>query len=280
MKAVRRLLAVAPALLLCASGMFAGDGVLIVETRRSLAAGETSATTVHLERDRVLVLSSENNHRQGTVFLGDSGVMRLIDFDKKTYREMTKQDFEQMGSQVNDAMAQAKKMMEERMKDMPPEQRQMMEQMMKQRLGQAPMAQPKPVETVYTRTSSGKSISPWTCDTYEGHQNGEKRWEVCAADWGQLDLSPADFEVFQKMAELFKSIVPQGADQLFQVGSGDWQQRQGYPGVPVLRIAYRNGAPYMEYRLTELSRKTFDDSLFEVPSGFQKIAVPNMKMPQ
>ena len=63
------------------------------------------------------------------VFDGTAQVMRMINYDKKTYTEMTKADVDRMGAQMAGAMAQ----MQEQMKNLPPAQRAQMEAMMKGR---------------------------------------------------------------------------------------------------------------------------------------------------
>ena len=61
------------------------------------------------------------------LFDGVKQVVWIVNYDKKTYTEMTKTDLDRMGQQMTEAMAK----MQEAMKNLPPEQRAQMEQMMK-----------------------------------------------------------------------------------------------------------------------------------------------------
>jgi hypothetical protein len=74
-------------------------------------------------------------------------------------------------------------------------------------------------------------------------------------------------------------MAPQGMDDLFKVGFDGQQKQQGFSGVPVERISFHNGAPDQKYEITEVTRQDIDDALFEVPAGFQKVAMPQMGGP-
>jgi hypothetical protein len=80
----------------------------------------------------------------------------------------------------------------------------------------------------------------------------------------------ADFEVSRQLAEFLRGLIPQGADQLFQVGNAS---QQGFSGVPVRRVATVAGRE-MVTELTNVARQTFPDSLFAVPDGFTQQASP------
>jgi hypothetical protein len=266
--------------LLLASSLFA-QGVVIVESRGpAQGSGATAASRVHIEGDRLFILNEGDGGKQGVVFLGGSKVIRMLDYGNNTYREMTEQDLQQMGAQMGDAMANARKMMEEKMKDMPPQQRQMIEQMMKQKMGaaaaQGPQTAAAPV--VYTKVASGQTIRQWTCDKYEGVREGQKVWEVCAVDFAQFGVQPADLRVFEGMAEMFKNLAPQGMEDAFKVGFDGTEREGAFRGVPVQRVSFRNGAPNQLFEVTEVTRQDVDDALFEVPSGFQKVDMPRPGM--
>ena len=265
-----------PACLLLASAAFA-QGVVIVENHGPAQGGQKSATKVHIEGDRLFIETQQDGKKQGVLFLGDAKVMRMLDYSNNTYREMTQQDVQQMG----DSMAQMRQMMEEKLKNMPPQQRQMVEQMMKQKMGAAmPGAGQASSPVVYTKVASGQTVRQWSCDKYEGMRDGQKVWEVCAVDFAQFGVDPSDLRVFQGMAEMFKSLVPQGADDLFKIGFDEPQNDQGFQGVPIDRLSFRNGAPHQKYEVLEVTRQDIDDALFEVPQGFKKVEMPKVGGPR
>jgi hypothetical protein len=78
------------------------------------------------------------------------------------------------------------------------------------------------------------------------------------------------------MADMFKSLMPEGADDMFKIGFDEQQSEQGFRGVPVERLSFRNGAPHEKFEITEVTRQEIDDALFEVPQGFKKLDMPRM----
>jgi hypothetical protein len=82
-----------------------------------------------------------------------------------------------------------------------------------------------------------------------------------------LGFTPGDFEVTRQMAEFFAKLVPQGGDQLFKIGS---PAANGFSGLPVRTVTFRNGAPSFTSEITDASRQNFPDSIFAVPAGYTK----------
>jgi hypothetical protein len=255
---VKFTLSLIAALCFMAQPLLAADGILIVETTTTAGASRTNQVQIDKTRMRA-EFEGQNGAKQVLIFDGGAQVMRIIDMDKKTYTEMTKTDVDRMGAQMAGAMAQ----LQEQMKNMPPAQRAQMEAMMKGR-GMAMAAIPK---TEYKKTGADK-VGNWTCDKYEGYQNGQKTSELCTVDPKTLGFTVADFQVSQQLADFFKQLMPQNADQMFSLGSND---PAGFSGVPVRRTYSVLGRQSVS-ELTQVSRQTFPDSLFAVPAGFQKQA--------
>ena len=248
----------AAALSLPAAPLFAAEGVLIVQ--KVTTGTKTTTSQVQIEKDRMRAeMNGANGEKQAIVFDGQKQVMTTINYDGKTYTEMTKADVDQMGAQVSDAMAQ----MQEQMAKIPPAQRAQMAAMMG-RLGGAMATQiPK---TEYRPAGSDK-VGKWTCAKYEGFQNSEKVAEVCTVDPQALGFALSDFEITKQMAEFFKKLVPQGADRMFAIGT---PETAGFSGLPVRRIEYSKGQVTSTTELSEVSRQNFPASSYAVPAGFQK----------
>jgi hypothetical protein len=240
-------------------------GVVIVETHTP-ATGEARKTTLYLEGNRIRVESEAARGGQVFIFDGDKDVFYMIEPASKSYREMTRADLEKMAAQVTDVMAQ----MQEKLKNLPPEQRAMVEQMMKKRgIG---AASPAPALT-FKKVASGRKVNQWSCDLYEGSAGDVKAWEVCAAEPSALGLSASDFAALTELAGFFKGLLPGGSDQMFRVAAVD---EQGYSGVPVSRVMFQNGQPQGRFELTDVRRESVPPTLFEVPAGFTKQAMPTM----
>jgi hypothetical protein len=155
-------------------------------------------------------------------------------------------------------MAQA----EAAMANMPPAQRAQMEAMMGGR--GAAGAGPK----VEFRKTGTDRVGQWTCDKYEGLQNGQKVVEHCTVAPGALGLTAADTAVVQQLADLAKSMTTMVAQSTGILDIGRMEQ-QGFAGLPVKSVTTVNGREVIS-ELASVTRQNIAESLFEVPAGFQK----------
>ena len=242
--------------------LYAADGVLIVEKTTSGSSVQSSQIQIEPTRMRVESISPAGE-KQVFVFDGTKQVLWMISPDKKSYSEMTKADVDRMGTQMAGAMA----MMQEQMKNMPPEQRAQMEAMMRGRGMPGLVAAAS--KTEYRKVDTDK-VGKWTCDKYEGYQNNQKVSEVCTVNPQALGFSAADFGVTRQLADFFRQLMPQNADNLFAMGK---PEDQGFSGIPVKRVAMA-GPRQSVTELTDVSRQSFSDSLFALPPGVQKEAAP------
>jgi len=242
---------------LAAPRLQAADGVLIVQKETS--GDRTTTNQIQIEKDRMRAeASGPAGEKQAFIFDGAKQVMWIVNYDRKSYSEITKADVDRLGGQMSAAMAQ----MQEQLKSMPPEQRAQVERMMAGRMGGAgPGAAPKPE---YKKTGTDR-VGKWTCDKYEGTLNNQKTVELCTVDPKALGFTMADFAVSQQLAAFFAKLVPQAAQNMFQLGR---MEEQGFSGIPVRRQSF--GARPSTSEITDVTRQNFPDATFAVPSGFEK----------
>jgi uncharacterized protein DUF4412 len=251
--------ALSAAIVLSAVAAKGADGILIAQKMTS-SSGTVTTHQIQIEKTRMRAETDAAGGRKMTmIFDGAAQVMRTIDDTAKTYTEMTKADLDSMSAQMSGAMAQ----MQEQMKNMPPETRKRMEALMQ---GRGVPGAGGGAPTEYKKVGTDK-VGKWTCDKYEGTRNGEKVSELCTVAPATLGFGATDFDVTRQMAEFFSKLVPQGADQMFRVGS---PAANGFAGLPVRTIIFRDGAPSITSEITDASRQNFPDSLFAVPAGYQK----------
>ena len=261
MKSIATLTMSVAVVCLASSPLLAADGVLISE--KTTTGGKTEAHQIQIDQNRIRVeTSGANGEKQAFVFDGAKQVMWMINYDKKSYSEITKDDVDRLSGQMSDAMSK----MQAQMQALPPEQRARMEAMMK---GRMPAGMGSAVaKTEYKKTGTGQ-VGKWACDEYEGYQNGQKTVEMCTVDPKTLGLSAADFAVATELQSFFSKLVPQGAEKMFSIGK---LEEQGFSGVPVHRASF--GMSPSTTDLTDVARQSFPDSTFAVPDGFQKVASP------
>jgi hypothetical protein len=252
-----------PVALVCAlaSPVLAADGVLIVQ--QATSGGKSTTNQVQMEKTRMRAdVTGAMGEKMATIFDGGKQILWVVNYDRKSYMEMTKADVDRTAGQLNAAMSQ----MQEQMKNMPPAQRAQIEAMMRGR-GIGPAAANR-AHPQYRKTGSDM-VGRWSCDKYEGFQDEQKVSELCTVDPKVLNLTPADLEITRQLASFFETLMPQNAAALFRIGSDD----QGFSGVPV-RSVTTNGGQQTTIELKDVTRQNFADSTFALPEGFQKQQMP------
>jgi hypothetical protein len=246
-----------------ASGAWAADGILIHE--KTTSGGTTKTHQIQIDQHRMRAeTAGAAGERQAIVFDGTKRVLTIVNYDKKTYSEMTQADVDRLSGQMSDAMAK----MNDQMKNLPPEQRARIEAMMAGRGGMAGAAGAAAEKTEYKKTGSDR-VGQWTCDKYEGTRGGQKIEELCAVAPQTLGFTAADFAVTRDLQAFFGKLAPQNADSLFRIGSA---AAQGFSGVPVRRVTFGSAPSTSE--LVDVIRQNIPDATFTVPEGFQKEASP------
>jgi hypothetical protein len=235
--------------------LWAADGVLIVE--RTTTAGVARTNQVQIEKNRMRSETTDaTGAKQTVIFDAAKQVVYIINMDRKTYTEMTKADIDRLSGQVQGTPAPTAA----QLAALPPAQRAQVEAMMRGRGPGAAAAKPE-----YRKAGTDR-VGKWTCDKYEGFQNGQKISEVCTVQPSALGFAEADFAVTRQVADFFKKLVSQNSEQMFSIGR---VEDQGFSGVPVKRVFTAAGKESTT-ELTDVSHQTFADSLFVVPAGFQK----------
>jgi hypothetical protein len=238
----------------------------------SATGSRTSTQTILIDSTRMKSEMTSTSGEGATVlFLTDGGRDRmvLLDKTKNEYREIDQQSMAQMTGQMQGAMAQ----LNERLKNMPPEQRAMLEKMMKGSMppgfGQA--AKPDPIS--YKAVGS-TTINGFACTMHEGTRGGEKVVEVCAAQPSQLKVSPADMQVFEKLKQFTAAMTDQvgnfarGIDQYFDTG---------VPGFPVRRVTYSGGQVTHRSEVKSVGRVNVGDADFSLGSARKVDLMPGQR---
>jgi hypothetical protein len=253
-----RITTLVAAFALSAAPLLAGDGLLIVQ--KVTSGGTSKMHQLQIEKTRMRAdTAAAGGLTQVIVFDATEQIIRIINPDRKTYREMTKADVERLGGQMAGARAQ----MQEQMKNLPPEQRERMEAMMRGRgLAAGPLAK------IEYRKNGTDKVGKWTCDKYDGYRNNEKVTEICTVNPSTLGVTVADFNIVKEAGKFFQQLAPQNADQMFAVGGTE----QGYSGIPVRSIS--TGQNPITTEVVEVSRKSFSDEGYAVPAGFAKQEFP------
>jgi hypothetical protein len=260
---VKNILKMVPvvAALWLAPTVLAADGIQIVQ--KTTTGGTTRTNQIQIEKSRMRAeAAGPEGGKRVFVFDGRAQVMCIINYEKKSYLEMTKADVDRIGAQASDAMVR----MQEQLKNMPPEQRARIEAMMQ---GRGMPGSPAAAAKIEYRKTGTATVGKWTCERYDAYLNNQKTAEICTVDPAVLGFGAADFEVTKELAAFYEKLVPQGAGQMFSIGGAN----EGFKGVPVRRVSFV-GSQQTVTEITDVSHQTFADSTYDVPSGFEKQAQP------
>jgi hypothetical protein len=186
----------------------------------------------------------------------------IVDKQKGTSLEMTEESAKRMGAQL----AEAQRMMEQKMKELPPEKRAMVEQMMKEQGGAPPPGGRKPL--TYAAAGSGK-VGSWPCDKYAASGDG-RMVEVCTADAATLGIAAADLAVFEGFLDLSEKMAGEAA-AAGGLGSGP---DRGFPGLPLELNESRGGKVTDRFVIESIQKESIAAGDLQVPAGMKPVTPP------
>jgi hypothetical protein len=239
--------------------------VLEMETREG-KDGAARTSSIWIDGDRMRVEAEGHV----VIYRGDKGVLWLIEAGKGVFREMSAADMKNVGTLVQGALGA----MQEQMKNLPPEAREMMEKMMGGKLGAAPgaaAAQPAPAPKL-VRTDKTETVHGVRCRWYELEREGKREQQLCLARFEKLGFAAAAMKVAEKFAELVKSSLGPMAEKLTQGLFHKFEGEGALPGFPVRAIL---SGPRGEIRsdVKKIAAEAVPAEKFEVPPGLKKEAV-------
>ncbi|MGA3285964.1 MAG: DUF4412 domain-containing protein [Bacteroidota bacterium] len=237
-------------LTVAAIGIVVGQGLYwesttIVQIANGKEIHSTSSYRTHMFKQ-----SSENN---ASIFRLDKEMVYFIDTQKKEYSEMTFAEMEAHTKKANKKLAE----MNEKLKNLPPEQRKMMEQMM----GKAAMGgQNAKIDVI--KTAEKKNISGYICIKYAMKEDTTEIGSV----W-----TTAGVPDFSSMQKDFKEFGQRMAAQMPKAGEmvAAMMKVEGFP--------VQTTVAGITTTVTKIENKVAAASEFEVPAGYKKVPPKNFK---
>ena len=210
---------------------------------------------------------AEREHGR-VIFRGDKQVMWVLNDGKRSYQQLDKAFFDQMGAQMTGAQAQMRASLEK----MPPEQRAQAEAMMKKMggpaAGGAGTARIEYRKTAETRTINGHRCTKY--DTYWGKDLVSYAW---VAPYSAMKLTASDAAVFEKMAAFVEKMTSAiGAPQ-----AQDYSAMHRLGGVPLLTQQVKGGKVTSETLLESVSRGPVPPGSYDLPAGYKAEPMPGAK---
>jgi hypothetical protein len=248
------------ALVLIAAAGAAEAGVVIVGTYTGTRTPKGRTVEFRIQSGRGKITSQPGqliyyDHAKHTAY--------IVDTDKKTSFEMDETRAKQVGAQL----AEAQRMMEAKLKELPPDKRAMVEKMMKEQGGgPPPPGGRKPL--VFAKTGSDK-VGAWPCERYAASGDGRKV-EVCTAEASDLGIATDDVAVFEGFLDLSEKMAGEAA-----AGAGMGGPERGFEGLPLERKETRDGVVTDRFVIDAISEETMPAADFQVPSGLTPVVPPS-----
>jgi hypothetical protein len=255
-----------PMLTLALLATAAQAGTMLETVNRDLSnKGDT--TTIHTWAQngmmRVETQAKSAAGRSTMIFKNDT--IYAINHQDKTYFAMDRASMKRVAEQLNPAL----QMLQERMKDMTPEQRAQMEKMMG---GQLPPGMGEAEKkTEIKRTARADKVSGYSCTYVQVLEDGVLTDEMCVTPGNAMKGSDELMTAATKMAGLMREMMSSmNAPWLQQMADKQMQNFTEIGGIPVLSRHYAAGEPQSETTLTSIRSEALAGSVFEIPAGYTK----------
>jgi hypothetical protein len=233
----------------------------------------SSSSTMYVDGGHMRVDNPERAERETTVLIDAPGKrFVMLDDKNKTYTEITEEDRKRISAQMQAMRAQ----MQERMKNMPPEQREKIEARMQEMMGQA--GTQKPHEWTFKAMGKKKTVNGFACEMYQVSEDGKPSEEDCISPWSAGVVKKDDFEAIAKFAREMVEELGQG--RMHGGGEGIFGRLDKAPGIPITRVPIdSSGQRGEESQVKSIKRGSVSSSLFAIPAGFTKKDLPQMMGP-
>ncbi len=230
---------------------------------------ETMEAAVEGKNLKMEILPGDGQGKGEMIFRGDRGKhgeVYLVDDDKQEYYVMDDSFVDNMMERVD----QSKNMMNEALKGLSKEQRDMINEMKKREGAKIPdfnMSVParKLVSTGIRATKAG-----YPCVKYEEYLDGVKIREIWITDWSNIDGGDEAENAFRGMNNFFDKITDKMGDMF---GGNDFQDVTYFKnGFPVYSKSFNEESGELEDEswLKRTRRQRIDPDAFEPPSGYKR----------
>jgi hypothetical protein len=251
-------------LVLFAAGAQAGT-VLETVNRDLASKGESTVIHTWAQNGMMRVESQANKASQRSTMIFKDDTIYAINHQDKSYIAMDRESMQRVAAQLNPAL----KMLQERMKDMTPEQRAQMEKMMGGSL--PPGVGEAEKKTEIKRTARTDTVSGHSCSYVQVLEDGVLTDDVCVTPTKALKGSDELMTAATRMADLMREMMStMDAPWLRQMAEKQVQNFAALGGIPVLTRHFEAGTPQSETTLTSIRSEALAASLFEVPAGYTR----------
>ena len=244
----------------------AREGLAGTLVRATVQALDPSATpgevTMYLEPDRVRVDFKNEDMHQAIIYSrdGDKSVLRVVDENLWTYRELKHKDVDKARGLAADEL----EVMEQEIRKLPSDERDATRTHLRHSLGRLhDIVEPRDgAQFAYKVRAEQQRVHKWKADSYEAYYEDELDGICDVAAWEDVGISREDVQVLIDMREAFGDIA---LDLAFvTLWSND------IAGYPVRVETYTNGVLMEITHLREVAHGNFDSGIFELTKDYDR----------
>lgn len=265
MKRITQLLLVL--LVMVSTAAYSGTQVLMQEFKSGKATKNTVVISVEGDWMRIDNGGKKKSSQDSqVVFNVNKNEMLVINHKKKTYNRMDEAFFKE----VNQKMMEAKKLMDEQLARMPPEQQEMMKKMMGKMMGGAMGADEKK-NSKFVKTSRSGKFAGYNCKITEYLIEGKKHRELCIASVSDIKGANDVFVAMKKMSEMFKDLFQSISKALpMLTDANPFHEFEKLDGFPIAITEFERNKAGKSDELVSIESKSFGKDFFSPPAGYKE----------
>jgi hypothetical protein len=244
------------------------QGVLI--KGKDTRGGQTTVIEIRLDKNRFQTDLTAAGERFQAIFDGNKALFVQLNLSRKTYTEISKPELDRV---VTETIRQT-------MANLTPEQQARIN--LETFLNRNAPTNIVPLIREFFPFSKDK-VGEWPCTNYAPPGGAI----ICAADPALFGLTAADFDVLRQLEEFQLALMggagaaaPGRGVSISPAGNvfvSGLSEGKPFTAVVLKRTESANSARASTFEVTEIRRETLPQSLFEIPSDFEKqIAVPDI----
>ncbi len=231
---------------------------------------ESMEAAVEGKNIKMDILPSNGENGKGKMIFrgnkGKYGEVLFVDDEKKEYYVMD----DSFVDSILEKIDESKSMMDEALKGLTKEQRDMIEKMQKQEGAKIPVMMPPISKPKLTKTGQRGNKVGYPCIKYEVYLEGVRIKEIWTTDWSNIDGGYEARDAFGGMNNFFKQIKDKMGDM--PGGNNFYDEMNFENGFPVVTKNFNEDTGELEDEsfLRNSRRQTIDPDAFEPPSGYKR----------
>jgi GLPGLI family protein len=227
------------------------------QTKTEGTVGERGTDNYAMPKKFKMVRAGDNTEGSVVIARLDKEAFWMLNPEKKTYSEMTFADMEKMMTKAGGKMDAKMAEMQEQLKNMPKEQREMVEKMMGGKMSAGAADTPEKIR----KTSDTKTISGYNCTKYVATRGDEEVMTMWVTR-GVRGFEPLmeDWKEFAKRMSSLTSRFAKGISEAYKT-------IDGFPIQTTMKIMNNE----VTTTVTKMEQRSTPASEFEIPSGYKKV---------